>query len=874
MARQSPNAARKAADYGQRPTVFDPPGPPSRPPTFRTLNAAVRVVRLLVTSVVFLVGPPALLWQAFGNPLDRLPTSKEVTDWFGTFEDRLTDQTLIGAAVWALWLIWAVLALLLLADLLGTLTRWRIPALRLPAPLHRLMFGLAGSAALAVTATARPTVAPTPPPTAVSVPSQAVAEGPALIVVGDTQYSYVVQRHDTLSKVAREWLGEADRWPDICALNKHRHFTGGGTLRDCDLIYPGWELRLPADATPPATARPVPPRHRTIPPPRRPAPEPPPVPTPDAALPSAPVPPLADEPSSTAPAERPSSDDHARSDSDGVRLPGGSLIPWALAAALAAAVARVWLHRRRRHTAHTGDLPELTAPVVEMHRQVRRNPDTAAQGDLTAQATDVPDLPLPPPGGLGLTGPGANAAARGVLTTALAAGSPSHPQQRGDVILDRATLAALLDGATVDPWPRLHLTDTLDETMTLLDTHILHRARTADEHASTDLDGSPQPDGSPPLVLIAPAPAAEHTDRLRVALRLGAAHGVRAILLGPWPDGPTLTVTADGHTQLPDGSAAGILGDPAALLDVDTAVAILATLREADTGEPPEPRPAPPPESEAEQPAPDEAAQPAPAPQQVDVVPETADPDGHATVRLQVLGPPSIPDVHLPGRPLRGKAAELAVFLACHPDGADTDTIAEYLLPDARIRQAKQQVHTNASNLRHVLGRAGGPLPGGYLLRRGAVGRYRLHPGTVQVDLWQLRDLLTRARLASTPARTELLREACDLYTAPLADGCDYEWIEPYREKVRRWATEAHLLLAEDLLATDPQAASDLLDKAIRLDRYNEELYRAAMRARHALGDTDGITTVLRALTSALADLDSGPDQPTNQLAAQLLGQR
>jgi hypothetical protein len=61
--------------------------------------------------------------------------------------------------------------------------------------------------------------------------------------VGDARYEYRVRRGDTLSRVAKIWLNGPDRWPDICRLNKHRHFDVGGTLTDCDLIYPGWELR-------------------------------------------------------------------------------------------------------------------------------------------------------------------------------------------------------------------------------------------------------------------------------------------------------------------------------------------------------------------------------------------------------------------------------------------------------------------------------------------------------------------------------------------------------------------------------------------------------------------------------------------------------
>ncbi len=89
------------------------------------------------------------------------------------------------------------------------------------------------------------------------VPRQAAARGPAIIHVADQRYLYTVERHDTLSKVAKEWLGDAGRWPEVCGLNKHRHFPVGGVLRDCDLIYPGWELRLPADARPPQAATPA-----------------------------------------------------------------------------------------------------------------------------------------------------------------------------------------------------------------------------------------------------------------------------------------------------------------------------------------------------------------------------------------------------------------------------------------------------------------------------------------------------------------------------------------------------------------------------------------------------------------------------------------
>ncbi|WP_434739333.1 hypothetical protein [Micromonospora sp. SH-82] len=42
------------------------------------------------------------------------------------------------------------------------------------------------------------------------------------------------------------------------------------------------------------------------------------------------------------------------------------------------------------------------------------------------------------------------------------------------------------------------------------------------------------------------------------------------------------------------------------------------------------------------------------------------------------------------------------------------------------------------------------------------------------------------------------------------------------------------------------------------------------MRARHALGDANGIRILLGALTKALADLDTTPQKATTDLADQL----
>lgn len=892
-------ARSRAAEYARQPSVWPAQNPAAGPVRRRGVRAA-DLVRGVITAVVLLAGPPWLLWQAFGSPLTLASSWWATTAWSaGSAADQKTglEIALIGAG----WLAWLVLATLLTSSLLAVLRGHRLPRWRLPMPLHRLVFGLTGSAVVLVTIPAGAAVAgppavtapalgaalttgpvahPAAPPAhaapashlqpsapetrprpAASPPTPQGEAASGAHVPGDlvtvsverSRYDYRVRRGDTLSKIAKTWLGDPDRWPEICSLNKHRHVAGGRKLTDCDLIYPGWNLRLPADAAPPPEAKP-----------RRPSRTPPHPAAPDesgASGPSATSPaPVSRSPEATSPTDPMPPNADSAEDKDGhetagadLVLPGGSVIPWALATAITATAALVWLQRRRRYRPDDGDdLYELPAPVLAAQHHTRPA--------IIATRAEPAQTPRLPSGGVGLVGSGADAAARGLIITALTAGTPTEPAQRAEVIIDRPTLTALIGDTPMAAWSRLHIVDDLDQALMLLDTHLLRRARILDEHGLDDIDALrdavPSEQALPPLLLITHAEEAARSNRARITFGLTTGLDVITIVLGHWPHGQTTTVSDDGAARLEPGSPGP--GMQLAVLDIVATRDLLDTVREAQTGEAPLTRRAV-----------QETGGPA-APVTLHEPPAAVSGEPPTKVRLRVLGPPVVEDITLPGRDLRGRAAELAVYLACHPDGADTETIAEYLVPDVRRRQAKQLIHTNASNLRHVLGRAGGAITGGYLLKRGASARYRLDPTTVAVDLWQMRDLLTRAPLASAPGRTELLRDACDLYTAPLAEGCDYEWVEPHREKVRRWGTEAHLLLADDLLEPDPQTASDLLTKAIGLDHYNEELYRKAMQARHALGDADGIRTLLRALTKALADLDAEPADTTTDLATQL----
>ncbi|MFB9732825.1 LysM peptidoglycan-binding domain-containing protein [Ornithinimicrobium kibberense] len=68
----------------------------------------------------------------------------------------------------------------------------------------------------------------------------------------------VVQTGDTLSGLAAEHLGEADRWPEIYEASTGTVQPDGRRLSDPDLIYPGWRLDLPDSAVGQEQERPAP----------------------------------------------------------------------------------------------------------------------------------------------------------------------------------------------------------------------------------------------------------------------------------------------------------------------------------------------------------------------------------------------------------------------------------------------------------------------------------------------------------------------------------------------------------------------------------------------------------------------------------------
>ncbi|MGK5680199.1 BTAD domain-containing putative transcriptional regulator [Actinoplanes sp. URMC 104] len=332
--------------------------------------------------------------------------------------------------------------------------------------------------------------------------------------------------------------------------------------------------------------------------------------------------------------------------SPGVQLTSGSWLEAGLATAVAAAAALIWAHRRRRY--HRRPLspelrlddPDLAAmpPVVtEIRRRLRimLEPATTAStatstalipaqaaeaGDddadrsgpaagLTKEAADGPQRPgdtrpvAPtltkpvavawPTSGLGLTGPGAVAAARGFLATAVANSDPQAPA--GRVVLPAITAVMLFGdaGHTLPAGDRVTITTDLEEALNLLEQQILQRTRLLQDHEADTIAGvrtaDPHEQPAPPILLLADATDSHNDTRIAALLSQGHRFDIHGILLGDWPSGDTVVVDTDGSTTpaaTDDHSQQLADLDRVTVLTQADALAVLATLLEAHTGPP------------------------------------------------------------------------------------------------------------------------------------------------------------------------------------------------------------------------------------------------------------------------------------------------
>ncbi|GAA5121438.1 LysM peptidoglycan-binding domain-containing protein [Haloechinothrix salitolerans] len=726
-----------------------------------------------------------------------------------------------------------------------------------------------------------------------------------------------VEAGDTLWTIAAREFRDPTKWPAIFQANFRQPQPDGRALRRPDLILPGWRLRIPASALPATGTEAEPQRGRaTAPGPSDPTtkrPDPPASTAPPAPpTPAADQPPEPPDPSDSPLAAEPQS-------GTGISLPTGAFLGLGLAALITAAAITVRLWRQRIWPPGSLRRDELTnTPIV---RAMRLAHDMAAlprdrHGDLIAALHDtarpgalgvrdralataaavasgderttigIADgrtvaVDLARTGGLGLTGPGAAAAARALIADLLAGVDHPHGATPPGLILPRADADHLLgDISELTNTPaRLHATETAQAALDWVEAELLTRGRT-------------QEDERAPLVLVCTNPT-DQQRRLRGILQAGATAGISAIILGDWPSGVTVRVGPDGHVEHSVGTTdidvdlrgtrlfalptddtrelLDILGQADATTDPTAADAAIADAEERPTPEPAPLRPL----DEPPPPHPRVTIPPDPNPDSP-TEQQTAASDGHAATAPPVHAPLALTvlgRMHLHHREhgdlianIEPKKREILTLLALHPDGIRRDTLLATLWPDISTDTGRRRLHGHLSRLREQLRPAIGDACRELISRDDK--HYSLNPRLITVDLWTINTTLRRHTTGQLePAQTldTLLHD----YHAQLAPDLDAVWLETEREHLHQQIVGVMrgLLRCHN---NDPHRKLAALDAMRRLDPTNEGLHREIIRIHAELGQHEEIDTTIAALTRELGKFGEHPSAEIIDLAREL----
>lgn len=500
----------------------------------------------------------------------------------------------------------------------------------------------------------------------------------------------------------------------------------------------------------------------------------------------------------------------------------------------------------------------------------RRDPSNAspriAGSEIPMSVTEYGEIPIDLTAypGIGLTGPGADDAARVLLLTLLIQRGCGH---EAEIVIPREDVVRVL-GCDAE-WaevPGLVVTADRDEALLRLQADVLHRARACQDHGDAQHPSGAFacyrqacPDQVLPTIVLAASVTVESSDMLRGVLTAGRGYAVTAVLLGEWPHGPTIAIDDDGYvtgagTELSHLHGTRFFG----LTPPDTREVLHLLTETTDLAE----QPPPPSTDESDQPA-------APALPGRRTPAHHESPSGEASsrpVRLEVFGPVRLRAAGQPlSRGVRRAAFEILAYLAAHPDGITHDRLLEDLWPDHTVNQATHKLNDATYSLRTKLR----PLIGAVaetVITRDHTG-YRLDPTIVEVDLWRFTDTYIRAaRERDETSRLAAYQQAAQLYRGDFGEGLDGLWAETTRETLRYRALDVLTGIAD--LAVYPEQAMAALEQAAVIAPYDEAIHQRRLALLAENGRTDAAARAHELFTHRLVDeLDTEPTPETEQLA-------
>jgi hypothetical protein len=206
----------------------------------------------LVALLVLLVGVPAGLWALAGWPLPTsMPSWSSISDALRT--THIPDTVLAKGLALVCWLVWIELVASVLVESVAMIRGRQAGDVPLAGPLQKFAGRLVASVGLLLLLAAARGEAPETVARPLLVPGTAAvvdlaAADPVVTPAQQGLPTYVVQPRDTLWDIAERHLEDPMRWGEIWELNREQPQADGTTFTNPDLICPGWQLALPADA--------------------------------------------------------------------------------------------------------------------------------------------------------------------------------------------------------------------------------------------------------------------------------------------------------------------------------------------------------------------------------------------------------------------------------------------------------------------------------------------------------------------------------------------------------------------------------------------------------------------------------------------------
>jgi two-component SAPR family response regulator len=147
---------------------------------------------------------------------------------------------------------------------------------------------------------------------------------------------------------------------------------------------------------------------------------------------------------------------------------------------------------------------------------------------------------------------------------------------------------------------------------------------------------------------------------------------------------------------------------------------------------------------------------------------------------------------------------------------------------------------------------------------------YRINPGLLSCDVWQLRRALSTARRLSGSERTEALEHAIELYTGSYMPDSPYEFAQNASVALDREVVRAMVQLAD--LQNDAEHALVYLERASAIGTVDETLYRRRMQLHADLGQPHAVRYCYNDLLDRLRQLDAEPERRTTTLFRSFTG--